>query len=412
MRRNLWTALGLVAIGALLVTSYAAGKYADERAQRSQLLTSRELIYLPSPGTARVMSFGFQQLAADWYWVRAIQYFVEPAHELNQYRNLGDFLEVVVGVDPDLRYAYKFAGITIPYDVGRLRFSHTDQAIDFLERGLKRWPDDWQMRLYLGFLLNFRNDPVAAAEQFALAAPIPGAPPYLSRFAAKLLTLGGEVDRARLFTEHMLAVTEDPEERGKLEKRLREIQAEAAFREVETAAERFRAEQGRWPVDLDELGRFSRLPPCPPGRGWSGRSAPRTSSGSPSTNIKRRVHPSSAMTNAIELRNLDKSFRLDPGRSPASAGLVLTVKPGRSRLPRPNGAGRHVDQILVSLLRPDAGTAVIFRTGSSRNETRARVGYLPESPVFYDQLTGREFWRSAASCAASGRGAEDALERR
>ena len=122
------------------------------------------------------------------------------------------------------------------------------------------------MRLYLGFyLLNFRGDSAGAAEQFALAAPIPGAPPYLKRFAAKLLTLSGEVDRAKLFTEHMLSVTEDPEEKAKLEKRLREIEVEGAFREVEAAAVRFRSAEGRWPTGLDELGRFTALPTLPAG---------------------------------------------------------------------------------------------------------------------------------------------------
>jgi hypothetical protein len=180
MRRNLWTALGIAAIGALLVTSYAAGRYVDQRAARSELLAARELIYRPSPATARLMSFGFEQLSADWYWVRALQYFTEPAQELNQYRNLGDFLDVVVGVDPDFHYAYKFAGVSIPFDAGRYRFANTDRAVDFLERGVAKWPDDWQMHLYLGFyLLNFRDDPAAAAEQFARPPRSHGAPPYL-----------------------------------------------------------------------------------------------------------------------------------------------------------------------------------------------------------------------------------------
>jgi hypothetical protein len=265
MRRNLWTALGLLAVGALLFTSYASGRYVDQRMARNEFLVARELIYLPSPTTARLMSFGFEQLSADWYWVRALQYFVEPAQELNQYRNLGDFLEVVVGVDPDFHYAYKFAGMTIPYDTGRYRFANTDRAIDFLQRGVARWPDDWQMRLYLGFyLLNFREDPAGAAEQFAKAAPIPGAPSYLKGFAGKLLTLNGEIDRGKLFTEHMLALTDDPDEKARLKQRLREIEAEGAMREVEAAARRFRDQEGRWPVGLGELAVLGPLPRLPP----------------------------------------------------------------------------------------------------------------------------------------------------
>ena len=101
--------------------------------------------------------------------------------------------------------------------------------------------------------------------------------------------------------------------------------------------------------------------------------------------------------NAIELRELNKSFRLDlkVGRRQALNALSLTVKPGEIYgFLGPNGAGKTTSiKILVSLLRADSGTATIFGLDPTRNETRTRIGYLPESPVFYDQLTGREFLR-------------------
>ncbi len=257
-------AASIIGIGLLLGISYASGRYADLRPVRSDLVIARELIYLPSPTTARVMSLGFGQLLADWYWVRAQQYFTEPAQELNQYRSLGDFLDVVVGLDPDFEYVYKFAGISIPYDTGRLRYANTERAIGFLQRGVARFPQNWEMRLYLGFyLLNFRGDSAGAAEQFALAAPIPGAPQYLKRFAARLFSVSGEVERAKAFTEQMLSITDDPDERARLENRLREIEIEGRFREVEAAAERFRTEHGRWPVGLEELAAVYLLPPLP-----------------------------------------------------------------------------------------------------------------------------------------------------
>lgn len=258
-------AASIVVIGLLLGISYVSGRYADQRAVRGDLAIARELIYLPSPTTARVMALGFQQLCADWYWVRAQQYFTEPAQELNQYRSLGDFLDVVLGLDPDFEYVYKFAGVAIPYDTGRLRYANTERAIGFLERGVTRFPQNWEMRLYLGFyLLNFRGDSAGAAEQFALAAPIPGAPQYLKRFAARLFSVSGEVERAKAFTEQMLAITDDPDERARLERRLADIEIEGRFREVEAAAERFRLDHGRWPAGLAELAAVHSLPPLPP----------------------------------------------------------------------------------------------------------------------------------------------------
>ena len=101
------------------------------------------------------------------------------------------------------------------------------------------------------------------------------------------------------------------------------------------------------------------------------------------------------MSDAIELRELKKSFRLDlkVGRRQALNSLSLNVKPGEIYgFLGPNGAGKTTSiKILVSLLRPDSGFARIFGLDPSRDETRTRIGFLPESPVFYDQLTGREF---------------------
>ena len=67
--------------------------------------------------------------------------------------------------------------------------------------------------------------------------------------------------------------------------------------------------------------------------------------------------------NAIELRELNKSFRLDlkVGRRQALNALSLTVKPEIYGFLGPNGAGKTTSsEILVLALRPDSGTATIF----------------------------------------------------
>lgn len=256
--------LGLVAILALLGLGIFAGARADVLLQRDPNSASRALIYLPTPRQARLMAVGFDQVAADWYWVQALQYFTDTAQEINRYRNLGDFLEVVVGIDPDFQYAYKFAGISIPYDAGRFQFANTDRAIDFLERGVKRFPNNWELHFHLGFYyLNFRKDPPRAAEQFAVAARIPGSPDYLKLFAARLFSVSGELDRARVFAETMLAGTTDPDERAQLEKRIKEIEVERQLRQLEDGARRFHDQWGRWPTPVEVSTAYG-LPLPPP----------------------------------------------------------------------------------------------------------------------------------------------------
>ena len=59
----------------------------------------------------------------------------------------------------------------------------------------------------------------------------------------------------------------------------------------------------------------------------------------------------------------------------------------------PNGAGKTTSmKLLMGFLKPSSGTARIAGLDcfDSRVELKRKVGYLPDEPVFYDYLRGRE----------------------
>src|ERR1051325_11528330 len=70
----------------------------------------------------------------------------------------------------------------------------------------------------------------------------------------------------------------------------------------------------------------------------------------------------------------------------------------------PNGAGKTTTiKVITGLLRPDSGSASIFGARPDDGKGRRRLGYLPESPSFYDHLSGREFLVLCGSlCGMSG----------
>ncbi len=224
-----------------------------------------DLIYLPSPAQARVMSLGYTSVLADYYWVMALQYFTDSTQAVNAYKNLGDYLDLVVGLDPDFQYAYKFAGVSLPYDEGRLRWRNTKRATSFLERGVRRFPGDWQMQFYLAYnYLNFHERPTDAAEHFAAAGRIPGAPAYLSEFATRVYATGGATERAIDFAKHVIENTSDPQVAQAMKSRLRELLVEQELQRIEAAARAFNEREGRFPKDLRELysrGAFAEAPP-------------------------------------------------------------------------------------------------------------------------------------------------------
>ena len=60
----------------------------------------------------------------------------------------------------------------------------------------------------------------------------------------------------------------------------------------------------------------------------------------------------------------------------------------------PNGAGKTTTiKMLMGLIYPSGGTATLFGRPVGDPTAKAKVGFLPESPYFYDYLTSREFLR-------------------
>lgn len=94
-------------------------------------------------------------------------------------------------------------------------------------------------------------------------------------------------------------------------------------------------------------------------------------------------------TYAIETRSLTKQF----GTESALDGLDLTVEHGTVYgFLGPNGAGKTTTmRMLTSLTQPTDGEAWINANSvSDRDAIRASIGYLPEEPPVFDELTGRE----------------------
>jgi ABC-2 type transport system ATP-binding protein len=119
---------------------------------------------------------------------------------------------------------------------------------------------------------------------------------------------------------------------------------------------------------------------------------------------------------ALELQGLTKSY----GAFTAVSDLSLRVGRGELfALLGPNGAGKTTTiRMLMGILQPTAGVARIdgLDCFSQRVEVKRRVGYLPDEPIFYDYLRGREILRFVAEMhgldpAESLRAAQDLVKR-
>ena len=101
---------------------------------------------------------------------------------------------------------------------------------------------------------------------------------------------------------------------------------------------------------------------------------------------------------ALHITGLTKRY----GKLTALDGLDLTIQQGEIfGLLGANGAGKTtLIKLLIGLLHADAGQISVLGLDPIRQarELRRQIGYMPQSPVLYDDLTGRDnlfFWARA-----------------
>ena len=94
------------------------------------------------------------------------------------------------------------------------------------------------------------------------------------------------------------------------------------------------------------------------------------------------------MTTPLTVESISKRF----GKALAVDALTFSVAEGEVLgIIGPNGAGKTTTiKMILGLLEPDSGRISLFGKAIVDPEVRRRIGYMPETPTFYNNLTGRE----------------------
>lgn len=101
------------------------------------------------------------------------------------------------------------------------------------------------------------------------------------------------------------------------------------------------------------------------------------------------------MEEVIRVENLTKDFRSGflVKKIRALDNLNLTINQGETfGFLGPNGAGKTTTiKLLLGLIKPTKGRAWVFGKPTNNVLIKRRIGFLPESPYFYEYLTAWEF---------------------
>lgn len=113
------------------------------------------------------------------------------------------------------------------------------------------------------------------------------------------------------------------------------------------------------------------------------------------TKVKISIQLVQHMTAAVRIDNISRSFKNHfwESKKQVLKNISLEVFQGEVfGFLGPNGAGKTTTiKIITSLLRPDNGSVTIFGEPAESLNAKRRIGFLPESPYFYEHLTGYEF---------------------
>ena len=103
---------------------------------------------LPRPELLTVVGNAHRHMLADYYWVLTTEA-TGSASNRYEYRDIADYAELVSELDPKFRYIYVFAGVSVPYNLGRETWVNTEESTRLLSKGFALFPDYVYLRIVL-----------------------------------------------------------------------------------------------------------------------------------------------------------------------------------------------------------------------------------------------------------------------
>jgi len=246
---------GLIVLVAVLMGG-AASLQAVRETRFPPPQATEDALYVTSGKTVQRLAAGYSAIAADLYWVRAIQYYGGVKLRLQQtppaasqavggtpsdYALLYPLLDLTTTLDPAFNIAYRFGAIFLaePYPAGPGR---PDLAIRLLEKGLAARPDKWEYMQDIGFVHYWwRHDYPAAAGWFDRASQVEGAPWFLKSLAATTLAEGGDRRSSRTMWQSIRESAEIDWLRNEADRRLMQLDAADFIDQVQIEVSRARS---------------------------------------------------------------------------------------------------------------------------------------------------------------------------
>ena len=246
----------LLLVAAGLAACFGLTRWLDARRAAADPFASYEELYL-KPETARRMSLAFNGLAADWYWLRSLQYVGRKMDAYKERFSLDDMsplgvkrlaplLEQATALDPQFMAAYEYGAVVLP-SIDR------DAAVRLVEHGIRENPQDWWLYQHLGYIHWQAGRFQEASEAYEAGARQPGAPQWMNAMSAQMKAQGGSREVARQMYLRMYEGANDDQVKELAVTRLAQIESLEERDRIRQALTTFRERAGRCPADWREV---------------------------------------------------------------------------------------------------------------------------------------------------------------
>lgn len=221
---------------------------------------AEEPLYLNGPAMKRI-TLAFNGVAADWYWMRSLQYVgrkiinYEDAHAGNfnlndlsslDLRLLPSLLRMATTLDPQFLEPYYYGALILP-DLNQ------DEAISLLNYGIAANPDKWRLYQHLGYIYWQRDDYHKASEVYAAGAKIAGAPPWMLAMSARMKAEGGAGQAAREMYAHLSEASDDLNVKRMVEKQLMRLDSVEERDRIRRVLSDYKVRTGRCVTSWKEI---------------------------------------------------------------------------------------------------------------------------------------------------------------
>ncbi len=237
----------------LFVCIYQLQSVIDDR--YGEYRATEEILYIEDGELLKKALLGFENLAADLYWLRTVQYFGGKRRQVTdkRYDLLAPLLEMTTTLDPNFKIAYSYGAtfLSEPHPMGA---GVPLKGIEHVDRGIANHPDYWRFYLDKGFIYAaFLHDYDKAAEAFLEGDKIPGAPYWMKNIASRILTEGGEREMARELWRIVYETAENDQIRENAVVHLAQLDALDQMEVLEGVIASFQEEEGRLPKGWQEM---------------------------------------------------------------------------------------------------------------------------------------------------------------